>query len=88
MMQKSKTYQARFNAKDAQLVEKRIAESGMRQSDFIRSSLLNYPITPMQNKREIAASLCSILSVLNSIEQSKEVSFIKEEIQKICQYLK
>lgn len=88
MQQRKKTYQARCNEEEAKIIDTRIAESGMTPSAFIRKTLLNQPITSMQNGREIMRTLCSILSILNLMEPSNEVSQIKEEVQRICQYLK
>ena len=88
MQQRKKTYQTRCNEEEAKIIDARIAESGMTPSAFIRKSLLNQPITPLQNKQEIMRTLCPILSILNLMEPSNEVSQIKEEVQRICQYLK
>ena len=88
MKQRTKTYQARCNEQEAGIIDARIAESGMNPSTFIRNALMGCAITPMQNGQEITKIVCSILSTLNLMEPCEEVSQIKEEVQKICQYLK
>ena len=88
MQQRTKTYQARCNEQEAGIIDARIAESGMNPSTFIRNALTDCTITPMQNGQEIMKVVCSILTILNLMEPSEEVSQIKEEVQKICQYLK
>lgn len=88
MQQRKKTYQARCNEEEAKIIDARIAKSGMLPSTFIRNALMNCSITPLQNRQDIMRALCSILSILNLMEPSNEVSQIKEEVQRICQYLK
>lgn len=88
MQQRTKTYQARCNDQEAGIIDAKIAESGTNPSTFIRNALINCSITPMQREQEIMRVVCSILSILNCMELSKEALLIKEEMQKICQYLK
>lgn len=88
MQRRTKTYQARCNEEESKIIDRQIAESGMNPSTFIRNALINCSITPMQSGQEIMRTLCSILSILNLMEPSNEVSQIKEEVQRICQYLK
>lgn len=88
MQRRTKTYQARCNEEESKIIDRQIAESGMNPSTFIRNALINCSITPMQSGQEIMKVVCSILSILNCMEPSNEVSQIKEEVQRICQYLK
>ena len=88
MKHRTKTYQSRCNEHEAEIIDARIAESGMNPSSFIRNALMGCTITSMQNGQEIMKIVCSILSTLNLMESCEEVSQIKEEVQKICQYLK
>ena len=88
MIQRRKTYQARCSEEETRIIDARIAESGMNPSTFIRNALMGCTITSMQNGQEIMKIVCSILTILNLMEPCEEVSRIKEEVQKICQYLK
>ena len=88
MQARTRSMSIRLTEKEFQTVWDRALESGMSQSQYVRSAALNQTGTQIGNQREIMKELCSMLSILNRMEHSDEKDQLLEEVQQICQFLK
>ena len=85
-MVKNKVLQVRVSDEDLRQIQKNQQESGMSQSEYMRSALLGAVIYQQGDQRAVMRAACEMLSILNQMDETQEVCALKEKVRQICQY--
>lgn len=87
-MAKNKVIQVRVSDEELRIIQANLQESGMSQSEYMRSALLDTPIYQKGYQREIMQTACEMFSILNQMGETEGVYKLREKVSIICQYLR
>lgn len=84
----AKSISIRFNDEEMKVLSKKIAESGMTQSEFIRTACMNLKIIVLDSEHKLYTELTQLISGINQMNKSGiKKKGLRKEAANICKLL-
>ena len=88
MKTKSRTIQVRLSQQQHEKILQQCSQCGMTPSAFVRECLSGNTVSEMGNRREIAAKLLEMYSIVNQYPDGEGKAELLDRMDDICRFLK
>lgn len=84
----AKPISVRFNDKEMEVLSQKVAESGMTQSEFLRTACMNTSIIVLDSEHKLYTELTHLISGINQMNESGiKKKGLRKEAEHICELL-